>query len=191
MGKIGAAVLVVVISYFSFSVYSIYRETQPPVYTPGMKEKGGGGGEEDEEAGPPPISTNLLPSSLEISFHFFVSPVASLPPLKTLLVAKNTRLYMYAGSVSRRPYNSEGEMRLEREAKKFLTPLERLQDSLNFSGKGKPDVEVRMPSLLRRNATLYFHVRSLDEDTGEELPLQSVHRLSAPVVPGETRRKER
>ncbi|CBZ50469.1 putative Cleft lip and palate transmembrane protein 1 [Neospora caninum Liverpool] len=175
MGKLGAALLVGVAAYLTYSIYIMYSETQPPVYRPKRSDAG--------DEGPPPLSSNRYSPDLLLSYEFFLSPFTALPPLQNLLAAKNEERFFHVGSVKSRPYNWEGEERLREAEKKNWSFQERLRESLNFSGKEKSDLEVIIPEFLRNNVTLFVHVRTRDAKTGEELPLQAVQKLSSSVVP--------
>lgn len=67
----------------------------------------------------------------------------------SLLVGGFPQLYVHLGSIHHRPYNWEGELRLEEEVRRSMTAWERFREACNFSGKEKPDVEVLLPSFLR------------------------------------------
>ncbi|PFH32569.1 cleft lip and palate transmembrane protein 1 (clptm1) protein [Besnoitia besnoiti] len=175
MGKVGAALIVAVAAYFSYSIFTIYRETQPPVYSPDDQK--------NQENREPDISTNMYPPHLLLTFNFFLANVPNLPSLRTLLAKKNDAQFVHLGSVERRPYNWEGEAALRVEEQKSWSFAERLKDALNFSGKEKSELEITIPEQFRHNRTLFFHVRAQDAGSGDELPMQVVQRLSSPVVP--------
>ncbi|KEP64458.1 UNVERIFIED_CONTAM: cleft lip and palate transmembrane protein 1 (clptm1) protein [Hammondia hammondi] len=175
MGKLGAALLVAVAAYLSYSIYIMYNETQPPVY------RGEGEGESGETK--PSISHNRYSPDILLSYEFFLSPYQGLPPLRNLLEAKSDKRFFHLGSVNSRPYDWEREAQLREKEQRKWSFSERVREALNFSGKEKSDLEVVVPEHLRNNATLYVHVRTRDARSGEELPLQAVQRLSSPVVP--------